>query len=413
MEQKTRFDGWKMAVLCFCNVFIATGIGFSTKSIYVSSFCDYYQMTRVTYSLIQSAGTILGAVVYVFYGAIVKKVGVKNSLVGGMIVTGTSKLILSYAPPLPVYSFAMVLGATFYVFTSLGSVSQIVYNWFNEKRGLVLGVIYAASGLGGAFGSSILGKVLINTGWQAALKITAACIYGIAIVTWFLLIVSPAEVGQLPYGTKAGSRSAAATGCEVKEGLHDYHFWLIVLGCIMMNFAQNASYQNVSPHLQAEGMDMAFITSVVLVVTMCANAASKPLMGIVNDKFSLRASILIPGISTVIGMYLMAGCGADQPTLAIVSGGMIGFGTAITTVAVSFLLTDLLGLKSYSYFIGIMNAVKYLGTTFGPLYASSVFDKTGSYAFSYTVNSFVMAGAVCVLIASTFNIHDYGQMEKD
>ena len=142
-----KFYGWISASVCFLIVFFVTGVAALTFNIFTIPVTEYYDISRTAYSITSSISSVLGAVFYFCYGPLVKKIGVKRSILGGLILLSLSYwLFASGFGVWTLYAKAIISGVSG-VFVSTSVLTQIINNWFNEKRGLVIGVVCAASGI--------------------------------------------------------------------------------------------------------------------------------------------------------------------------------------------------------------------------------------------------------------------------
>lgn len=397
---KPKFYGWVNAAICFLIYFVSTGIASLTFSIYVVPITEHYQISRVVYSLASSLRGISGAVVYFSYGYLVKKVGLKRSILGGLFLVGIAYGVFAMGLGVASYFAASILAGIAGVFVSTVPLSQIIYNWFNDKRGLVLGIVYAASGTGGAIFSPILGTLLRRFGWQAPMALTAGLILLCILPVKFLLCETPAEKGMHPLGEKIMQTEQPLEGLSVGDALRSYPFWCLIAGSILAHFSVNATYNNVTPHLQALGFPLTFITGAIMVGMMVCNAAAKPFMGVVNDKFGSYAIVLLSSLFCVIGMFCISlFSAAGNQALTLIAVLFLGCGTTISTVVQAIQVQSILGPRNYSVFMGYVVAAGYIGSTIAPVFAGWVFDNNGTYG-----PAFLFCGATSLAAFALFTL---------
>jgi len=393
-----KFYGWISASICFFIVFCATGVAALTFNIFTIPVTEYYGISRTVYSLTVSIGSVIGAVVYFCYGPAVKKIGVKRSIVLGLIMmTIAYGLFASGLGVWTLYAKAIISGF-FSVFVGSSALTQIVNNWFNEKRGLVIGLVCAASGIGGSLFSPILGYVLENFGWQAACWIDTLLIFLCVPLAQFFLVVTPEEKKMEPLGGYSAAQvGGEKTGLSMPEVLRDWRFWLMAFSFFTIHFANSPSYNNVTPHLIDSGLSTLYVTGVIMVVLLVCNASAKPLMGIINDKLGVLPVVLITcGLSTVAPL-MMSFADRGGQLYSILTVILLGAGTPITTVAVPLIISRVFGSKEYNTIMGFTLAAGYLGSTVGTPVSNYIYDTTGSYNVSYLVCA-VFAAATLMLL---------------
>lgn len=391
--------GWINVVLCCLIIFIGTGIAYLTFSIYTLPFTEFYHISRTTYSLSRSLSSACGALVYFFYGPIVKKLGIKRSIVIGLIMNGIAFLL--YASGIGVWTLFLgaIIAGLFGGFIGNTALAPIINNWFYEKRGLLLGIIAASSGIGGSVFSPVLGLILEEYGWQWSCLITALLLLVCAVPVALWLVITPQEKGQEPFGKKTTAVQISSEGYPMRDIWKDWRFWFTLIGFLLVHMSNSPAYNNVTPHMLDMGFSTLKVTGIMMVILLICNAGAKPLMGIINDKYGVIAIILATCSLSVVGAFMMAFLDAGQDWYGILCVIFIGCGTPISTIAVPLFLVRVFGNKEYATVMGLTLAFGYVGTTAGTPLSNYLFDLTGSYNLSYQVNALFMAIALILFVS--------------
>lgn len=80
--------------------------------------------------------------------------------------------------------------------TAWPSVVSVMGNWFGKShRGLIFGFWAATASVGNIIGS-LLASNFVNEGYELAMLVPATMLFGLAIINFFGLVVSPSEVGK-------------------------------------------------------------------------------------------------------------------------------------------------------------------------------------------------------------------------
>ena len=398
-REEKLFYGWINIILCFMIIFIGTGIGMLTFSIYTVPFTEHYRISRTLYSLSRSISSACGAAVYFFYGPIVKKVGLKNSVVAGLIAYGAAFLL--YGSGFGVWSLFLgaVITGLFGGFIGNSALAPIVNNWFNEKRGLLIGIISAASGIGGSIFSPVLGVVLERFGWQASCLLTAVLLLICAVPVWILMKVTPQEKGLRPLGVPQESGAETTEGLTMSEILRGWRFYLTLAGFLLVHMSNSPAYYNVTPHMIDTGYSTMTVTGVMMVVLLICNAGAKPLMGIVNDRCGVLWVMIATCALSAAGALMMAFLVPGQNWYGVLCVILIGSGTPISTIAIPLFLNRVFGSREYGTVMGLTLAVGYIGTTVGTPLANYLFDRSGSYDSSYVLEALFMGIALLFFLA--------------
>ena len=201
--------------------------------------------------------------------------------------------------------------------------------------------------------------------------------------------------------------------------LKDYRFWLITLAVFFINFSMTPSYNNVTPHLIDSGFAPLWVTGIAMVVLLISNAAAKPVMGILNDRFGVLSTILITCILCTAAPFMMSFAGRSGSAFAKISfcrrtshksvfGGavgkdtvaLLGFGTPVTTVVIPLVISRIFPARAYNTMIGLTMAAGYIGTTLGTPISNYIYDTSGSYRASYWISAVTAAVTLILMLLS-------------
>jgi len=397
MRTKSHY-GWISAAVCFLVVFCATGAAALTFNVFTIPVTEHYGISRTSYSITTSLASVISAVCYFCYGPSVKRIGVKRSIVIGLLMYGLGLgLFASGIGVWTLYAKAILCGIAG-VYISSSVLTQIINNWFQERRGLLIGLICAASGIGGSIFSPVLGVILEKSDWQTACFVLCVLVLICVPITGAFLMVAPKN--SAAGSARASQESSSQTGMSIREILRDWRFWLISLAVFCIHFSMTPSYNNVTPHLLDSGFPSLWVTGVAMVVLLISNAAAKPVMGILNDKLGVLSIVILTcGLCTIAPM-LMSFVDRSGNAFAVTTVALLGFGTPVTTVVIPLIISRVFGSREYNTVIGLAMAVGYLGTTLGTPISNYIFDSTGSYRISYYVCAAVAAVTLILFVLS-------------
>jgi predicted MFS family arabinose efflux permease len=81
----------------------------------------------------------------------------------------------------------------------------VANRWFVRRRGLVMGVLTAASATGQLIFLPVLAWMSERSGWRSASLVVAAAALAVIPLVWLRLRNDPSDLGVAPYGAPAGS----------------------------------------------------------------------------------------------------------------------------------------------------------------------------------------------------------------
>ena len=142
---------------------------FFTSGVFLKPIAADMQWQRSTVSFALSFATLLSAVATPLLGRMMDRRGVRAVSLPGLVVFAASLGLLALSPRSP---------AAFIVLAALTGVASTVQAplpyakaisaWFDERRGLALGVAMAGVGLGAILVPQIAGALIHWTGWRGA-----------------------------------------------------------------------------------------------------------------------------------------------------------------------------------------------------------------------------------------------------
>jgi sugar phosphate permease len=142
--------------------------------------------------------------------------------------------------------------ALFATGTTSVAFSALLCRWFDQHRGLALGIALAGVGLGGFFWSLIANHLFSLLGWRAAFTYLAVIIGLIMVpMTFFVIRDSPESMGLYIDGS-AGPRTAPAplTGLPFRQIFRDPIFWLIAVTFFMVAIVVYGVMLNLVPLME-------------------------------------------------------------------------------------------------------------------------------------------------------------------
>jgi len=82
--------------------------------------------------------------------------------------------------------------------TALVLAAVVVNRWFEERRGLVLGVLSAANATGQLVFLPVLARLVTSHGWRSAVYAVAGCAVFVFLIVFFWMKDRPSDAGLLP-----------------------------------------------------------------------------------------------------------------------------------------------------------------------------------------------------------------------
>ena len=375
-------QGWMIVVSLFMVMVIINGSGYGAQGVFFTPLLKQFGWTRAKLSLLQSTMGLTMGVAFPLAGLLLDRIEAKVVMLAGALLAGAA-----FAGASTAHSFGTMLAAYIAFGFGMGASTTlpaafVVSNWFEERRGVALGVAMAGASFGGTVMTLVASTALAWGGWRVGYLAMAAPIFVIAGPLIIFLVKGRPQLSadSSRHGEPAHAQSASAPelpGFELGEALRSRSFWLISLGFFAFAFSATGTVVHLIPYLIGQGFKPTR-AAVAMSVLLAVGAAGKPVFGWFADRFSIRLALFVVFAGLAAGYALILRV-VDVRTLTIALAVMSPvWGAALALLPV--LLADACGLRRYGSISGILGAFSTLGSAGGPLVAGAVFDSAHSYA---------------------------------
>ena len=388
-----KFYGWWVVLGGFLMCFMGIGIAINALGVFFKPVVSSLGFGRGEFSFYFT----IAALVMTFFAPVVGKLlerfdirvvmGVSATLLAG------SFMLYSQCNTLRGFYLVSVLGGIGHAGSHIIPVSMAVNNWFEEKRGLAMGIVFSGTGLGGLLFNPLGNWLIISYGWRNAYMILGALMAITCIpVAIFIMRHSPASCGQYPDGKEpSGQVEQAEVGLNLVESMQYGSFWLIVLMVFLLNTLNMGIQQHLIPYLTDLGHSSTFAAN-IMALYLGMTVVGKLFLGHTSDTKGLRVGfgwfmvLMTIGIATLYGSVFV--------WLAVIFGIIYGVANAVQTVIPPLMTARCVGLKHYGMIYGVVSIFSTLGAGIGVPLSGYIYDWTGSYnmAFSVFLISSIIAG---------------------
>ena len=400
---------WVIFGACWIMVMVCLGFMSTSRSLYLAPVTESLHIPRSVYSLAEVFRYAATAIINFFFGKIIVWLHTRR-----MIALGFVSLILSAV----CYSLAdgavlLCLAGTFLGIglagTTTARIGYVVEQWFDRKKGTVMGLILAANGFGGAAASQLLSPVTYNEmrgGWRKAYVITAILMAAVGILIVLLIRDRAEKAGSHPAQQAAEAENGPKewAGLSLEEAKKTGYFWP-ALACTLLTGMMLQSLSGIaSAHMKDSELDIRTV-SLALSVFSLGIAFTKPLTGVIFDGIGLRRTMLICSGSGMAAAFLL-GAMTDSPAMALTYSLFAAFAMPLETILLPLIALEMFGRKDYSRIMGIFASVSVTGYAFGSPILNLIYDLSGSYR-----KALFCLGVMMFLITITMQIL-IGKAEK-
>lgn len=366
-----------------------------TSGVFLKPIAADMEWRRSTVSFALSLTGFTSALATPMVGRMMDRWGIRAVALPGLALFAASVGLLSLSPRLPAVFvlLAALVGAMSSVQTPL-PYTKAISAWFDDSRGLALGVAMAGVGLGAIIMPQIARGLVDSAGWRGAYIGLGAITFAVAFPAVALAIREPdahADCGD----PQAMLRGRA--GVSAREAARTSQFWLMACVFLLAGVAINGADAHIIPLLTDRGLTPAVATGMFGVMGL-STLVGRPLIGFLLDR------IFAPYVATAFFLAPIAGL----PLLPTGSGATPAIGAALLGLAlgaeidlIAFLTTRYLGQRAFGEIYGYLFMAFVFGSSIGQFLGDLSFDGLGSY-------SPALVGYAVALIAGAFLVNRLG-----
>jgi MFS family permease len=237
---------WVVAAVSFVAILGAAGFR-SVPGVMMNPLHHEFGWSHGVVGLAMSVNMTLFGLTAPFAAALMDRFGVRPVLSAAplLIATGSALSVTMTTS----WQLVLLWGVLVGVGTgsiSMGFVATVATRWFEAKRGLVTGVLTAASATGQLIFLPIVAEVTTRHGWRWASLIVAAAALSVVPLVLVFMRNYPQDKGLMPYGATAAAEPAvvpassfAAAFDGLRIGARVPAFWLLAASFAICGMTTN------------------------------------------------------------------------------------------------------------------------------------------------------------------------------
>jgi MFS family permease len=395
--------GWIAVAVTFATLMATAGFR-SAPSVLIVPLEDAFGWSRSEISLAVAINVLLFGLVAPFAAALMEKFGIRKVVMSALTTVsfGAFLTIFIQAPWQLIATWGVIVGV------GTGSMAlvfaaTIANRWFVEKRGIVIGLLTAATATGQLIFLPGLSQLANTYGWKSV-SITVAS-FSLAVVPFIYIFLreKPADLGYLPYGApddwqepvKSELGAAALAVDTLKQGSKNKDFWYLVgsffvcglstSGLIGTHFIPAAHDHGMPTTLAASLLAMVGVFDVI--GTVCS--------GWLTDRYDPRKLLFfyygLRGLSLFLLPSILFSTIHPSTLVFVIFYGLDWVATVPPTI---MLCRAVLGPQRASVVYGWVFAAHQIGGAVAAFGAAILRVQIGDYAVA-----FYISGALCIVTA--------------
>src|SRR5713226_863172 len=366
-----------------------------TLGLFIKPLNQEFGWDRASISAAGGIAAISSAITIPFVGSMMDRWGVRAVLLPIVVLCASSVALIALTPT-SIVVFMLFFAITGFLGSGQGPLgyAKCVSAWFDDRRGLALGVTMSGIGLGAALVPQYAQWLIGSFGWRTAYVGLGLLTLMIAFPAVFLFISEPMNdkaTDRVPAGSSAVSQDRLPD-LEVREALAGRRFWLIAIALMLVSTVTQGMVVHTVPLLTDNGYSPETAAALMVAVglsTMAGRLLSGYLVDRIFAPFVAAFFFLLP----CLGIYLLDS--AISPVAGIISLGLAS-GTEIDMIG--FLTSRYFGMKRFGQLYGYLFASFVVGSAFGPYMMGLAFERLHSYEPAlWSFGAFMLLASTLIL----------------
>ena len=395
--------GWIAVAVTFATLMATAGFR-SAPSVLIVPLEDSFGWSRSDISLAVAINVLLFGLVAPFAAALMEKFGIRKVVMSALttVSIGAFLTIFIQAPWQLIATWGVIVGV------GTGSMAlvfaaTVANRWFVEKRGIVTGLLTAATATGQLIFLPGLSHLALTYGWKSVSITVASCSLAVVPFIYLFLREKPADLGLLPYGAPAdwqapavSELSAGALAIDtLKQSSKNRDFWFLfgsffvcglsTSGLIGTHFIPAAHDHGMPTTLAASLLAMVGVFDVI--GTLCS--------GWLTDRYDPRKLLFfyygLRGLSLFLLPSILFSTIHPSTLVFVIFYGLDWVATVPPTI---MLCRAVLGPSRASVVYGWVFAAHQIGGAVAAFGAAILRVQIGDYAIA-----FYISGAMCIITA--------------
>jgi len=395
--------GWIAVAVTFATLMATAGFR-SAPSVLIVPLEDAFGWSRSDISLAVAINVLLFGLVAPFAAALMEKFGIRKVVMSALttVSIGAFLTIFIQAPWQLIATWGVIVGV------GTGSMAlvfaaTVANRWFVEKRGIVTGLLTAATATGQLIFLPGLSHLALTYGWKSVSITVASCSLAVVPFIYLFLREKPADLGLLPYGAPADWQAPAVSELSagalaiytLKQSSKNRDFWFLfgsffvcglsTSGLIGTHFIPAAHDHGMPTTLAASLLAMVGVFDVI--GTLCS--------GWLTDRYDPRKLLFfyygLRGLSLFLLPSILFSTIHPSTLVFVIFYGLDWVATVPPTI---MLCRAVLGPSRASVVYGWVFAAHQIGGAVAAFGAAILRVQIGDYAVA-----FYISGAMCIITA--------------
>lgn len=378
MVKKFNMHEILIVISCFLMMFFIFATCVSCMGIYVTPVAEDFGISKTTFSMTITIGSLAMLVSAVLAGKLMGKFNIKILMLIGVLMCGGAFFIYSIAPSIIYFYAAAILMGCSVSLTCNIPVAILIKDWFSGKNeGLALGIAYVGSGAGTMIMTPVYSYIIETIGWRASYRF-AAIIIAAVLIPLVLFVIK-----------RHGDHKASTTEAiidpsmiSLSDVLKKPCTWFVFTGFVIISLSNMAILSQGIPYLIVKGFESADAAKIISLASG-ALIIGKIILGKLIDTIGSKKATLISSVCLMICILSMwcTGLVANTGTI-IVFVVSYAIGASSATVSIPSIISYMFGKCDFGSILGFFSMAGGAGGML-QIIVSGIADATGNYNYAW------------------------------
>jgi MFS family permease len=392
-ETSIRYDGWRIAAVCFLVATFGWALGFYGQSVYLA---ELHRIHGWPTSLISTATTffyLFGALLVAFVSEVIRSFGPRNCLLAGVFAMAVATALLGQiTSPWQLYAVNALL-AFGWAGTSLGMITNTLGLWFDKKRGMAISLALNGASFGGIVGVPLMVAAIGRLEFSGAMNATAVTTVVLLVPVILIFVGRPPDRMSV---TIASAAADAPSASRIRaQAFRELAFLTVSIAFALVLFAQVGFIVHLISFLDPViGRERAAV-AVALMTAMAV--VGRVLFSTVIDRLNQRLASAISFASQAVALSIVIN--SQNELLLFSACALFGFSVGNLITLPALIVQREFDPRSFGVLVSLITAINQITYAFGPGVIGLLRDASGSYALPfYGCIGLELTAAVLIMI---------------
>ncbi len=398
-KRKNIFYGWFVAFAGFLMIGLSVGLQTNCNVAFLQPMSEALGYNISEIALNTSLISLAMIPCYIIVPKVLRRVSYRRYAFFSGIGFLLFKILFALSTSLWQFYLCSVMMGIFIPGISFIMVNSLIDGWFNEKKGLALGIAATGAGVSGAIFLPLITKVIMNYGWRNGYLFQAVLIALLLTVSLLLIRNTPESVGLKPLGAdKKEAQVGIKQGFTLQQTLKLPTFYILLIGIFLLSAIGLGIQPYLMSSLTAAGYEV-IVASKIVSAILLVSIVGKIVMGSVFDRFGIKYAGVFIGMFFLFSLLLL--CVIENHIWIAYSFALIfGITYVSLSIPVPYIIIDFFGSKEFTAIYGVALMVSSIGSAFGSILTGLIYDAKGSYQAAWMVYMLMaVALAVCIQVS--------------